>query len=143
MAAWVCADCTTVYSVDAPSCPHCRSTTHTEEGEMPKITEHGGPTVHVGGVAISATWGDSPDPETAGAVEPPASTAPAPDNGGAPSPGTSSATSPEKPQTSGESNSSAPPSPARKTASRSKQAPTADSSAPGMAGDPTDATSKP
>jgi pyruvate/2-oxoglutarate dehydrogenase complex dihydrolipoamide acyltransferase (E2) component len=110
---------------------------------MPKITVHGGPTVHVGGLAVTAAWGDSPDPETAGAVtEPPASTAPAPYTGGASSPGSSSETSTEKPQTSDEQSETAPRQRARMTASRSKRGRTDSSSAPGTDGDPTDDTSK-
>lgn len=42
MAAWGCLDCTTVYSVGAPRCPHCGSTNYTEN-PMPKITVAGGP----------------------------------------------------------------------------------------------------
>lgn len=38
---WVCAACTTKYSVGAPRCPHCGSTEL--EDDMPKITVHGGP----------------------------------------------------------------------------------------------------
>jgi hypothetical protein len=141
MAGWVCADCTTVYTVDAPRCPHCHSTDHGVQGEpMPKITRNGGPTIAVGGIAVAGSWGDEP-PETAGAVEPPASTAPAPDDGGASSPGSSSSASSKTSAPSGEPTGTATPSPARKTASRSKKAPTADSSAPSTDGDPTDDTS--
>lgn len=143
MAGWVCADCTTVYTVGAPRCPQCQSTDHAELGEeaMPKITVQGGPTIAVGGVTVSGSWGDEP-PETAGAVEPPASTAPAPDDeGGAPSPGKSSPASSEKEPTSSEPNETASPSPARKMASRSKKVPTDSSSARGTDGGPTAATS--
>lgn len=45
MAAWVCDECTTVYAVEAPCCPHCGSTDWTEQGaEMPKITRAAGAT---------------------------------------------------------------------------------------------------
>lgn len=33
MAGWVCAACTTEYTVDAPACPHCGSTEHEEAGK--------------------------------------------------------------------------------------------------------------
>lgn len=109
---------------------------------MPKITSHGGPTIDVGGVTVSGSWGDEPQTETAGAVtEPPASTAPAPDDGGASSPGSSSKTSPETQQPNDEPTETASPSRARKTASRSKKAQTANSSAPGTDGAPADDTS--
>lgn len=29
---WICKACTTPYSVDAPRCPQCGSTTHVEQG---------------------------------------------------------------------------------------------------------------
>lgn len=62
MASWVCADCTTVYTVGAPRCPQCQSTAYAEQGEeaMPKITVQGGPTIAVGGIAVSGAWGDEP-----------------------------------------------------------------------------------
>lgn len=44
MATWGCADCTTVYSVGAPRCPHCGSTNRTGD-DMPKITRHGGASI--------------------------------------------------------------------------------------------------
>lgn len=115
---------------------------------MPKITVHGGPS-------------NAADLETAGAVEPPASTAPAPDhvlrieedlteagvakiredhNGGASSPGSSSSASSKNAEPSSEPSETATPSPARKTASRSKKAQTGSPSAPGTDGDPTEAT---
>lgn len=31
---WICNDCTTAYSVDAPRCPHCGSTDYVEEGAV-------------------------------------------------------------------------------------------------------------
>lgn len=143
MAGWVCADCTTVYTVGAPRCPHCQSTAYAEQGEpMPKITRHGGPTIAVSGITVAGSWGDEP-PETAGAVEPPASTAPAPDDeeGGTSSPGNSSPASSETEQPNSEPNETAPRSPARTTASRSKKARTGSSSAGGTDGDQTDDTS--
>lgn len=111
---------------------------------MPKITRHGGPSVHVGGIAVSAAWGDEPQTETAGAVtEPPASTAPAPTVEEDACPGSSSETSSETPPPSSEPSESATPSRARKTASRSKRARTASSSAPLTDGDLTDDPSAP
>lgn len=143
MAGWVCADCTTVYTVGAPRCPQCQSTDHAEQGElMPKITRHGGPTIAVGGIAVSGAWGDEPQTETAGADnEPPASSAPAPDDGGASSPGKSSSASSRTSEQSSEPSETDSPSPARKTASRSKKAQTGSSSAAGTDGDQADGTS--
>lgn len=44
MALNVCAACTTAFAVGLAQCPHCRSTDFAEQGQdMPKITEHGGP----------------------------------------------------------------------------------------------------
>lgn len=109
---------------------------------MPKITSHGGPTIDVGGVTVSGSWGDEPQTETAGAVtEPPASTAPAPDDGGASSPGNSSPASSETEQQSSEPTETGPPSRARKTASRSKKAQMANASADGTDGGQADDTS--
>lgn len=50
MAAWVCLECTTVYSVDAPRCPHCGGFDYAEQGSegdttMPKATVHGGASI--------------------------------------------------------------------------------------------------
>jgi RNA polymerase subunit RPABC4/transcription elongation factor Spt4 len=39
----VCANCTTKCAGDLTSCPHCKSTDLKEDGTMPKITRHGGP----------------------------------------------------------------------------------------------------
>lgn len=64
MAAWVCAECTTTYSVGAPRCPHCGSTEHTEEGQesMPKITVHGGPSI-AGASVVGGSWSNEGDPD--------------------------------------------------------------------------------
>ncbi len=35
MALWRCLKCYTLYSVDAPQCPHCGSKQHHEEGTLP------------------------------------------------------------------------------------------------------------
>lgn len=44
MSLWLCDACTTSYAVGLAACPHCGSTEHHEEGEMPKITRLGGAT---------------------------------------------------------------------------------------------------
>lgn len=41
---WICFDCSTIYSVGAPACPHCGSIDYVEEGDVAKITKHGGAT---------------------------------------------------------------------------------------------------
>lgn len=51
MALWVCTADGVAYSVGAPACPQCGTTSHVEQGSeehealMPKITKHGGPSV--------------------------------------------------------------------------------------------------
>jgi hypothetical protein len=51
MSLWVCAACTTAYSVGAPRCPHCAGTDYFEEGQdVGKISKHAGATI-VGEVA--------------------------------------------------------------------------------------------
>jgi hypothetical protein len=152
-----CGDCTTPFAVGLPRCPHCRSTNFAEQGQnMPKITVHGGATnadepqpvtvmvgepgpeleLPFGGSAIttSGAWADEdPEPDAAEAE----TEAPEEES----SPGSSSSPSSETPPIEPETNKPARRSPARKTASRSKKAPTDDSSAPGTAGDQTEATS--
>lgn len=52
MASWLCRDCTTEYTVDAPGCPQCGANDPIREDEqlrreleeMAKITVHGGAT---------------------------------------------------------------------------------------------------
>jgi len=39
----VCAHCTSKFSVGALHCPQCGNADYYEEGTMPKITRHGGP----------------------------------------------------------------------------------------------------
>lgn len=39
----VCDDCTSKFPPDTTVCPHCGCTDSHEEGAMPKITRHGGP----------------------------------------------------------------------------------------------------
>lgn len=36
---WICKGCRTAYSVDAPSCPHCKGTEHVEQGEEHLLDE--------------------------------------------------------------------------------------------------------
>lgn len=128
MALWVCAGCTTAYAVGSPCCPHCRSTDHYEEGTMPKITVHGGP----------SNDAEPPRYEWVGEAGPELFNLPAGETTEEePSPGNSSETSPEKPQPSDKPSSSKGRSRARTTASRSAQAPTAGSSAPSTDGSPT------
>lgn len=43
MALWVCEGCSTKYAVGLSRCPRCHSSEFYEEGAMPKITRHGGP----------------------------------------------------------------------------------------------------
>src|ERR671919_337223 len=113
MAAWVCVECTTTYSVGAPCCPHCGSTEHTEEGAMPKIPRHGGPTI-AGASVVGGQWTNEGDPD----VWPePADE----EEGEESSPGSSSSTSDEKPPSEPEPSEKPTPSRARTTASRSKK----------------------
>lgn len=136
MAAWVCTECTTTYSVGAPCCPHCGSTEHTEEGQepMPKITVHGGASI-AGASVVGGSWSNEGDPD----VWP----EPADEEGGEESsPGSSSSTSDEKPSTEPEPSEKKTPPPARTTASRSKKAATAKgASARSTDGDPAAGTS--
>ena len=64
MATWGCLDCTTVYAVGAPRCPHCGSTRY-EGYPMPKITRHGGPSD-----ATTASEAVVAEPAPAPALEP-------------------------------------------------------------------------
>ncbi|NUP18439.1 MAG: hypothetical protein HOZ81_20610 [Streptomyces sp.] len=97
MASWVCAGCTTVYTVGAPHCPHCGSFDYYEDGTMPKIRVEGG-----------ATNAAIPVGETG-----PELLAPTPEE--EPSPGNSSETSPEKQPSSEKPSGSKPRSRARTT----------------------------
>lgn len=138
MAAWVCAECTTTYSVGAPRCPHCGNTEHTEEGQepMPKITVHGGPSI-AGASVVGGSWSEQGDPD----VWP----EPADEEAGEESsPGNSSSTSDETPSSEPEPSGSKTPSRARTTGPRSKKAATAKgSSAASADGDQTAGTSAP
>lgn len=101
MALWICLDCSAAYAVGQSRCPNCRSEDYIEEGTMPKITVHGGPT-NDAEPAI-------PDDDTAAPASPEEE----------PSPGNSSETSPEKPAPSTKPSSSAARSRVRTTGSRS------------------------
>ena len=61
MSLWVCAGCTTAYSVGAPRCPHCSSTERSDD-DMPKINAASG--------ATNAGLPVEPEPEPVGTVEP-------------------------------------------------------------------------
>lgn len=138
MTLWTCLACTTRYAVGLPACPHCRSTDYEEDGAMPKITRHGGPSV-AGAQVVGGAWSDS-----SGSDEwPDLSAEPGQqDEGGEESsPGSSSQTSPEKPETSPETSAPALPRRARTTASRSRKAPTGASTAPTTDGGPEETTS--
>lgn len=54
---WVCAECSSAYSVGAPRCPHC-SSTERRDGDVPKISQAGGATN-----ADVALEHDEPGPE--------------------------------------------------------------------------------
>jgi hypothetical protein len=57
-----CRECTTTFAVGLPACPHCQSTDHEEDGAMPKITRHGGPTI-AGASVVAGGWSDEGDPD--------------------------------------------------------------------------------
>jgi hypothetical protein len=109
MALWVCAGCTSRYSVGAARCPECASTEYVEEGaeDMAKITVHGGPS------------NAAADEQEAGEDV---------------SAGSSSSTSSEKEPTSPEPSEKPSPSPAPATGSRSRKGRTANRSAGGTDG---------
>lgn len=164
MALWVCggeAGCGTKYAVGLFRCPRCHNTAFYEDGDpMAKITRHGG-----------ASDKTLPEPEVRGEhgpelvdlpvgervvstealrehaqnlVEPDFSESLArrEEKGGEESsPGSSSSASTEMQPPSSEPSSKPTPKRARKTASRSVQARTENSSVPSTDGDPTEATS--
>jgi hypothetical protein len=157
-----CGDCTTPFAVGLPRCPHCRSTNFAEQGQdMPKITEHGGATnaaepgpdltASTGAViATSGAWEGEDGPELAdlpyGDTVYPADSDETEaeteaDTEEESSPGSSSSPSSETPPTEPETKPAARRSRAPKTVSRSKKAPTDDSSVDSTAGDQTEATS--
>lgn len=106
MALRVCNGCSTAYAAGLPGCPHCGGTDHHEEGTMPKITRHGGPTV---------AGEQRPD------LEQPAGVGERDDKGGASSPGSSSSASSAKPKKSAEPKKQTHQSPAPTTESPSGQ----------------------
>ncbi len=57
MALYICQGCTTAYA-PAAACPHCGADDYFEEGSMPKITVHGGP-------SNKALYTDTPAPAVA------------------------------------------------------------------------------
>lgn len=120
MAAWVCMECTTTYSVGASRCPHCGSTEYLEEGAMPKITRHGGPTI-AGAAVVGGAWSSEGDPDVWPEPE-------QEEGGEESSPGSSSSASDEKPSSEPEPSEQPSPSRARTTGSRSKKAATAKAS---------------
>lgn len=64
-----CESCTTLYAVGAPACPHCGSTAAHEEGTMPKITAHGGPS-NAADPALATPAAPEVEPELEPAAEP-------------------------------------------------------------------------
>lgn len=119
MALWICLDCSAAYAVGQSRCPNCRGTDYIEEGVMPKITVHGGP-------SNDADQTSLPDD----IVEP---AAPEEES----SPGNSSETSSPKAAPKQQPNGSKGRSRARTTASPSDKAPTGSSTARGTGGAPT------
>jgi len=124
MVLWRCRECTAAYAVGLLACPHCRSSNYEEDGVAPKITVHGGATIH-------GAWSSEGESDTwpAQSVE----------GGEEPSPGNSSPPSEQKPQSTSETSEPASRRRARTTASRSKKARTGGSSAAGTDGGPKEA----
>ena len=138
MTLWVCTDCTTVYTVGAPCCPHCRSTEHVEQGEpMPKITRCGGPTIAGAATATPAAAAPVPDP----IIRTDAQLTDKPEGGEESSPGSSSSASTETQPTPSEPSEQPLPKRAPRTGSRSGKGRTASSSAPSTDGQSTEPTS--
>jgi hypothetical protein len=154
----VCEDCTAKFAVELSKCPHCGSTKFTEDWQMPKITEHGGPSNATAGPGepgymppgeagtneAEAPTADVDVPVTDGEYVLSQEAASRVAEGSEPSspvPGMDSSTSSQKPPTSPETSEPALSKPARKTASRSSKARMGSSSAPGTAGGPTAPTS--
>lgn len=133
MALRVCDGCSTAYAVGLPVCPHCGGTDHHEEGTMPKITRHGGPTV--AGEPSTEALPPAGDVERAhpgtGKQGKPVEATPdgtehqldadRDDKGGASSPGSRSSASSPRPPKSSAPNATSRPSPARTTESPSGQ----------------------
>lgn len=100
MALWICLDCSAAYAVGQSRCPNCRSTDYIEEGVMPKVTVHGGPTNDAADTTV--------DPEPSSPDTPEEE----------PSPGSSSETSSPK-----QPNSSAPGTSSRRSRARTTESP--------------------
>lgn len=62
MALNACQDCTTRFAVGLTRCPHCQSTDFQEDGDMPKITAHGGASI-AGAEVTGGQWGDDTEPD--------------------------------------------------------------------------------
>lgn len=140
MAAWVCTECTTAYSVGAPCCPHCRATDYREQGaDMPKITRLGGPTI-AGASVVAGGWGNEGDPDVW--PEPEQADEAVEEGGEEPSAGSSSETSPEKPSSEPGKKPSSRRKPARTTGSPSTQDRTGNSSVRSTDGGQEDGTSE-
>lgn len=134
---WICRGCSAAYAPGQPRCPNCQDTAYDEEGTMPKITLHGGPS---NDAAPSRTeWVSEHGPELHH-VPHGDTVRQHPEE--EPSPGTSSETSPSKPSNSAKPNSSAARSRARTTENPSSRRRTAASSAASTDGDPTPADDK-
>lgn len=120
MSAWVCRKCTAAYSVGAPMCPECGTSSRIAEAEQNEIEEAAAmakATVH-GGATNASKGGEQPSPTPEGD-------------------GSTSSTSSEKEPSSPETSSSAGRSRARTTGSRSKKDRTGTSTAAGTDGGPT------
>jgi hypothetical protein len=127
-----CRECTTAFAVGLPACPHCRSTDHEEDGAMPKITRHGGPTI-AGASVVAGGWSSEDEPDAWPDLDA--------EGGEESSPGSSSETSPEKPSSERKTSEPAPRKRARTTVNRSTKDRTASSSARGTDGSPVEGTS--
>ena len=129
-----CGDCTTKFAVGLLKCPHCGSTEYEEDGTVPKISRHGGPsdktlpapdhavvvlepltTAEVEELREAVQAGTDPLPFSATVH----SATPENEGGELSSPGISSSASSPKPPTSSEQSKPDPRSRARTTASRS------------------------
>lgn len=107
---------------------------------MPKITRLGGASV-AGATVVGGAWSSEGDPDVWPEPEQAGETPAVEEGGEESSPGNSSSTSDEKPSTEPETKPLATRKRARTTGSRSTQARTESSSAPGTDGGPADGTS--
>lgn len=149
MALWVCSGevgCGTKYAVGLFRCPRCHNREFYEDGDMAKITRHGGASDKT--LPVPEQEPEAADAETAPvpssiiqtdevlSEEDVAALRAEHEGGEEPSPGSSSPASTEKPPTSSELSSKPTRKRARTTASRSGPARTESSSASGTAGGP-------